>query len=135
MNKEKLIGFIAKQLFEQGNVDIADTAFVEGYVAHDGGKKHTGQKFVRQFIGKLRLAIPDIKIVTIEILSQTEDTITWQRTFNGTHKTAMQGIPASMKKVKWNEMVVTRFEGERIAEDWIVSNLAFQLMIKQTINR
>jgi predicted ester cyclase len=44
----------------------------------------------------------------------------------------MQGIPASMNKLKWNEIVVTRFEGEKIAEDWVVSDLAFQLMIKQT---
>ncbi|MFO7656420.1 MAG: ester cyclase, partial [Bacteroidales bacterium] len=67
--------------------------------------------------------------------SQTENTITWQRTFSGTHKTEMQGIPASMKKLKWNEIVVTRFEGERIAEDWLVSDLAFQLMIKQRIDK
>jgi len=130
MNKEKQIEYVTKQLFEQGNVEIIDAVFVESYIAHDGVKKHAGQKFVRQFIGKLRLAIPDIKIVKIEVLSQTENTITWQRTFSGTHNADMQEIPASMKKVKWNEMVVTRFEGERIAEDWLVSNLAFQLMIK-----
>jgi predicted ester cyclase len=43
----------------------------------------------------------------------------------------MQGIPASNRKVKWTEIVVTRFNGERIAEEWLVSNLAFQLMLKQ----
>jgi len=132
MNKEKQIEYVTKQLFEQGNVEIIDAVFVESYIAHDGVKKHAGQKFVRQFIGKLRLAIPDIKIVKIEVLSKTENTITWQRTFSGTHKAEMQGIPASMKKLKWNEIVVTRFEGEKIAEDWVVSDLAFQLMIKQT---
>lgn len=84
---------------------------------------------MKQFIGKLRLAIPDLKIEKIEFLSQTEETLTWQRTFSGTHKVELQGIPASMRKVKWNEIVVTRFEGEKIAEDWLVSNLAFQLMI------
>ncbi|MFO7657904.1 MAG: ester cyclase, partial [Bacteroidales bacterium] len=131
MNREEKIEYIAKQLFEQGNVEIIDSAFVESYIGHYGDKKHKGQKFVKQFIRKLRLAIPDIKILKIEFLSQTENTITWQRTFSGTHKTEMQGIPASMKKLKWNEIVVTRFEGERIAEDWLVSDLAFQLMIKQ----
>lgn len=42
-----------------------------------------------------------------------------------------QGIPASMKRIKWNDIVVTRFDGDRIAEEWLASNLAFQLMIKQ----
>jgi predicted ester cyclase len=132
MNKEEKIEYIAKQLFEQGNIEIIDSAFVESYIGHYGDKKHTGQKFVKQFIGKLRLAIPDIKILKIEFLSQAENMITWQRTFSGTHKAEMQGIPASMNKLKWNEIVVTRFEGEKIAEDWLVSDLAFQLMIKQT---
>jgi predicted ester cyclase len=129
MNKTELIRKRVKQLFEQGDVEIVDSSFVEGYVAHDGDKKHSGQKFVKQFIGKLRLAIPDLKIEKIEFLSQTEETLTWQRSFSGTHKVELQGIPASMKKVKWNEIVVTRFEGEKIAEDWLVSNLALQLMI------
>lgn len=129
MNKTELIRKMVKQLFEQGDVEIVDSSFVEGYVAHDGDKKHSGQKFVKQFIGRLRLAIPDLKIEKIEFLSQTEETLTWQRSFSGTHKVELQGIPASMKKVKWNEIVVTRFEGEKIAEDWLVSNLALQLMI------
>lgn len=131
MNRETQIEYIAKQLFEHGNMEIVDSAFADTYVARDGEKRHKGQTFVRSFIRKLRRAIPDLKIVKIEFLSQTENTITWQRTLSGTHKADMQGIPASMKKVKWNEIVVTRFEGDRIAEDWLASHLAFQLMIKQ----
>jgi len=132
MNRNEKIEHIAKQLFEHGNDEIIDSAFVEGYIAHYGDKKHTGQKFVKQYIEKLRLAIPDIKILKIEFLAKTEKILTWQRTFSGTHKAEMQGIPASMKKLKWHEIVVTRIEGEKIAEDWLVSDLAFQLMIKQT---
>jgi predicted ester cyclase len=132
MNKEKQMRFVSEQLFVQGNMDIIDSVFDVDYIAHDGDKTHKGQKFVRQFIKKLRLAIPDIKILKIEFLSQTENTITWQRTFSGTHKADMQGIPASIKKVKWNDIVVTRFVREKIAEDWVVSNLAFHLMTKQT---
>jgi predicted ester cyclase len=73
------------------------------------------------------LAIPDIKIIKIEFLSQTDNIITWQRTFSGTHKTDLQGIPATIKKVKWNDIVVSRFEGERIAEDWLVSNFSISI--------
>lgn len=131
MNKEKLLESITKQLFVQGNFEVVDTYFNDDYVAHDGDKQHVGRKFVKQFIRKIRLSIPDIKIVKIEFLSHSENSITWQRTFSGTHKVDMHGIPASMKRVKWNEMVVTRFEGDKIAEDWLVSNLAFQLMLKQ----
>jgi predicted ester cyclase len=132
MNLEKQLKFISEQLFVQGNIELVDSFFDASYIAHDGDKVHKGQIFVKQFIKKLRSAIPDIDIVKIEFLSQSGNTITWQRTFRGTHKTNMQGIPASNKTIKWNEIVVTRFIGDKVAEDWLVSNLAFQLMMQQT---
>ena len=135
MNKETQIYYAAKQLFEMGNVEIAESIFSSDYIAHDGDKTHKGHKFIRQFIKQLRTAIPDLKIKQMEILSQTDNTITWQRTFSGTHQSNIRGIPASMKKVKWNEIVVTRFEGELIVEEWIVSNLAFQLILKKRETR
>lgn len=133
MNKENQIKYISKQLFEEGNIEIIDSFFTENYLAHDGEKKHSGHKFVKNFIKKIQSAINNLKIVKIEILSQTDNTLTWQRTFRGIHRFDMQGIPASNRNVKWNEMVVTRFEGEKIAEEWVVSTLAFQLMIKHKV--
>lgn len=133
MNREKQILYAAEQLFEQGNVGIIETVFALDYVAHEGDKTHKGQNFIAQFIRQLRTAIPDIKISRIENLCETENIITWQRTLSGTHKKNIRGIPASQKKVRWNEIVVTRFEGKVIAEEWIVSNLPFQLLLNQSL--
>lgn len=127
MNAPEQIRLICEQLFEQGNTDNVDTFFDELYCTHDGDKMYKGKKFVKSFIKKLRHAIRDIKIRKIEILSQSGNTIAWQRSFIGIHKFEMQGIPASDKKIKWNEIVVTRFSNGKIAEEWIVSNLAFNL--------
>ncbi|MBK9510455.1 MAG: ester cyclase [Cytophagaceae bacterium] len=121
---------ITDQLLSQGNSEIVDSAFSESYVAHSGDKNHKGHAFIKQFIKQLRTAIPDLKIVKIEVLAQSENLITWQRTLSGTHKAALKGIPASHKKIKWYEMVVTRFEGDKIAEEWLISDLAFQMMLK-----
>jgi hypothetical protein len=33
--------------------------------------------------------------------------------------------------VKWYEIVVSRFDKDKIIEEWVVSDLAFQLMLKQ----
>jgi len=49
---------------------------------------------------------------------------------SGTHESELAGIPPSGKKVKWRDIVVTRFDGEKIAEEWTVSELAGQLMSK-----
>jgi predicted ester cyclase len=131
MDKSNQVKYIAEQLIGQGNLNIVDTAFSADYLAHAGEKTHNGHKFIKQFTKQLRSAIPDIKIVKFEILSQTENVLTWQRTLNGTHIANLKGIPASNKRIKWYEIVVSRFDKDKIVEEWIASDLAFQLMLKQ----
>jgi len=119
------------QLIGQGNFDIVDSIFSVNYVAHSGDKNHNGHKFIKQFAKQIRTAIPNIQIINVKLLAQTNNILTLQRTFSGTHKSKLKGIPASNKKVKWYEIVVSRFDKGKIIEEWIVSDLAFQLMLKQ----
>lgn len=124
-----------EQLIVQGNQVIIEVAFSTDYKAHSGGKIHSGHKFIKQFTKQIRKAIPDNKILKIDFLSETEDIITWQRTFTGTHIKDLKGIPASNKKVKWYEIVVSRFQNDKIIEEWVSSDLAFQLMVKLATHR
>ncbi len=130
MDRLNQIKHIADQLIGKGDLNIVDSAFSSQYIAHAGEKTHHGHKFIKQFIKQLRTAIPDIKIVKIEIISETDHVVTWQRTLSGTHKADIKGIPASNKKVKWFELVVSRFDHDKIIEEWVASDLAFQLMLK-----
>lgn len=130
MNHSDQVKIIADQLIGQGNLKIVDTVFSIDYVAHSGEKTHHGHQFVKQFAKQIRKAIPDIKILKIEILSQTDNIITWQRTLSGTHKSNLKGIPPSNKKIKWYELVVSRFDENKIIEEWVASDLAIQLILK-----
>ena len=130
MDRLEQIKNIADQLIGQGNLNIVDSAFSADYIAHSGEKTNKGHEFIKQFAKQLRTAIPDIKIVKIEVLSQTDNLLTWQRTLCGTHKSSLKGIPASNQKVKWYEIVVSRFDKDKIMEEWVASDLAFQLMLK-----
>jgi len=131
MNHSDRIKYIATQLFEKGNLNLVESAFSEDYLAHAGEKSYQGIPFIKQFIKQLRTAIPDLKIVKMEILSLADQAVTWQIILSGTHKAPLKGIPASDKKVKWYEIVVSRFENDKIAEEWLNSDLALQLMLKQ----
>ena len=66
----------------------------------------------------------------VALLIQAGDTIAWQRTLSGTHEAEMKGIPPTRRKVEWRDMMVTRFDGEKIAEEWAVSELAGELFSK-----
>ncbi len=131
MDRTEKLTYITDQLIGQGNFQIIDSAFSDDYIVHAGDKRYIGSKFIKQFATQMRRAIPDISVVKIEIISQTDDVVTWQRAFSGTHKASLKGIPASHKKVKWYEIVVSRFLQDKITEEWVASDLAFQLMLKQ----
>lgn len=131
MNKINQINTALEQLFEEGNIDIVESIFSKNYIAHHGDKTNSGQDFIKKFTKQLRKALPDLKIINVEFLSQTNNMVTWQRSFSGTHTAAMKSIPASNKKIKWHEIVVSRFEDDKIVEEWLVSDLAFQMMLKQ----
>jgi len=131
MEKLNQIKYTSEQLLGQGNLEVVDSAFSEDYLAHSGDKIYNGHKFIKQFVTQVRRAIPNIKILKIELLSQADNILTWQRTFSGTHSANLHGIPDSNKKIKWHEIVVSRFDKDKIIEEWVLSDLAFQLMLKQ----
>jgi len=128
INKER-IKFANDEIIGKGNLGVVDKIFATDYVVHAGGKDYKGHECIRRFVGQLRSAIPDIRVVEVEFRIQAGDTIAWQRTLSGTHKADMMGIPPTGQKVKWRDMVVTRFDGEKIAEEWTVSELAGQLLL------
>ncbi|MCZ6836999.1 MAG: ester cyclase [Planctomycetota bacterium] len=130
---EERIRFANDEILGKGNLVAVDEVFATTYVVHwggSGGKEFKGHAFIRRFVKGLRKSIPDLRVVEVKILLKKGDTIAWQRTFRGTHKVAMKGIPPSGKKVKWSDMMVTRFEDGKIAEEWTASELAGALMLK-----
>lgn len=129
-SNEERVRFANDEIIGNGNLDVVDQIFSSDYVVHTGDKDYKGTQFVRRFVNQLRSAIPDIRVVEVEILMQKDDTITWQRTLSGTHRASMMGIPPSGKSVEWRDMLVTRFDGEQIIEEWAVSDLAGQLLLK-----
>ncbi len=129
-SNEERIRFANDEILAKGNLGGVDKIFATDYVVHAGGKDYGGHEFVRRFAGLLRSAIPDVRVVEVAFLIQAGDTIVWQRTLSGTHEAEMMGIPPSGQKVEWRDKVVTRFDGEKIAEEWTVSELAGQLLLK-----
>ena len=129
-SNEERIRFANDEIIGKGNLGAVDKVFATDYVVHAGGKDHKGHAFVRRFVGLIRSAIPNVRVVEVRTLLQAGDTIVWQRTLRGTHEAEMMGIPPSGREVEWRDMVVTRFAGEKIAEEWTVSDLAGQLLLK-----
>lgn len=130
MNHIERLKLGSDELFEKGNFNFIDELFSKSYIAHAGSKDYRGHEFISRFMEQLRSAIPDLRVVKVELLTQSGDTITWQRTLRGTHKANIMGAKPSGQKVEWRDMVVSRFDDEKIIEEWIISELAGELLSK-----
>lgn len=119
-----------EELLTKGNLAVIADFFSTDYIVHAEGKDHAGHAFIKTYITQLRAALPDLAVKDVAILARTGHTVAWQRTLAATHKAALHRIPSSGKKIEWHEMFITRFRGKRIREEWTVSNLAGQLMLK-----
>ena len=130
MNYSEFLKEATTQLLVKGNFNIVESHFSGQYVAHSQGKDFHGLDFVKKYTKSLRKSISELKLSSIEIITESNGHVSWQRKFFGIHQVAMKGIPASFKKIKWTELVVSRIENEKITEEWFLSDLPFQLMIK-----
>lgn len=128
-SKEGRLQYANDEILGKGNLDAVDAIFAPTYVAHIGGKDYSGPAFVKRFVGQLRSAFPDLRVVEVTPLIESGNTLAWQRTLRGTHEAALSGIPPRGRMVEWRDMLVSRFDGAQIAEEWAVSELAGQLLV------
>ena len=67
----------------------------------------------------------------VEILVESDDRVSWQRTLRATHQGAFKGFPASGRTLVWRDVVTSRFRNGLIVEDWVISDLAEQLLLSR----
>jgi predicted ester cyclase len=115
-------------LFMDRNLGAVGDFFTPNYVAHVTGRDVTGQAVVEGFLGMIHQAFQDLQ-VDLEILLVGEDRIAWQRTFRATHTGKFLGFPASGKPMIWRDLGTSRFVEGRIAEEWVVTDLAERFLL------
>jgi predicted ester cyclase len=109
-------------LLNRGEVDKVFDFFAPTYVGHATAGDMSDPSAIAGFVTALRSAFPDLR-VEVEVLVTQGDRVTWLRTHHGTQQGDFMGIPASGRSITWQEMVVTRYEGDLIAEEWGVSDM------------
>jgi len=118
-------------LITNGNLDVIDDFFTSDYTVHLTGRvMKAGHSTVRDILRSLQQSFPDIQ-VEVDILLEGESRVAWQRTLRGTHKGKFKGFPASGLQVVWRDMVTSQFRDGLIAEEWVINDLAEQLLLSR----
>ncbi len=118
-------------LVAQGKLDAIGDFFSSDYLVHLTDQDIAGgHKLVREFLELYQRAFPKIN-VQVEILVEGSDRVAWQRTLRAKHQGAFKGFPPSGRTLVWRDVITSRFRDGLIAEEWVISDLAEQLLLSR----
>jgi steroid delta-isomerase-like uncharacterized protein len=120
-NKEIIRAFV-DEVINQGKLDRADDLVAQDFIELDPlpGQRQ-GREGLKEIIGVIRTAFPDIHWVMEEMVAEGE--LVFSRfTWSGAHRGAFLGIPATGRRVNVPGMVLDRLVAGRMAESRILMN-------------
>ena len=116
-------------LLAKGKLEKIGEFFAPDYAVHYGAASPArGHTVIREALGRIKAAFPRLR-VKVEILVASEGRIAWIRTLSGVQRAAYKGFPGEGRRVVWRELVTSEFRDGLIAEEWIVTDLAEQLLL------
>ncbi|MCW7474233.1 ester cyclase [Leptospira levettii] len=130
MDHKQQITSILIELFTNPKTTKIPDYFSSNYIANTSQKTYHGLKIVSKWIKNLNQFLTDLKIEKIEFVHESKDTVVWIRTIKGKIKpTPLQNLKEG-KVIKWEEMIVSKFKGSKIEEEWISSEFLGVLFSK-----
>ena len=116
-NKE-IARYNSQKVVNEKNYIPIEEYLTDNYVYHGlGGMTAQTPKGFMEAIKGFHSAIPDLQSEIIDIVGEG-DRLVIRFNFTGTHKGEFLGFPASGARLKFEGMIMRRFENEKVAEDW-----------------
>ncbi len=115
---------VARKVFEevlsQGRFDVSLAIHTPDFVAHAGARS-VGLEEDLRFSRGWRQAFPDLVVAVNQMVAEG-DRVAVYWTARGTNTGAGNDLPATGKSIEVTGITIFRFVGERIAEEWNVSD-------------
>jgi steroid delta-isomerase-like uncharacterized protein len=112
-----------EEVFNERKLTLIDEFFTTDSVYHGvAGQEVYGPEGLKQLLTMYQNAFPDIQ-VKIENLVAEGDKVVSHVTSRGTHKGELMGIAPTGKQVTVPVICISRFMGNKIAEDWEIIDL------------
>ena len=114
----------------QGNVNAIDELVDPSVVSHSPFPGQApGREGFAGALAKFRAAFSNLQVSIRDIVAGG-DKVVGYFTVTGVHTGEFMGLPATLKLVRYDEMVIVRFAGGKIVEHWSVADtLAMMLTL------
>ena len=115
---KKIIRRVFDELYNQGNLDVADEIYSAEYIWHNvSGPDVHGAEGMKEHVALVRSGFPDIKITAEDMIAEGDKVVTrWK--IVATHKGEFEGIPPSDVQVKFTGILISRIADGKVVEDW-----------------
>jgi len=106
-----------------GDVDALDDLATADYVYHGSAVEMHGTSEMKAFLKHLRASFSDLHFTTERMVFEG-DLGAMQFTMHGTQQLDFLGIPSRGNPLHLSFLVISRFEGGKVAEDWEIFDAA-----------
>src|SRR5439155_5624182 len=112
---------IGEELFNQGNLSVADELIAPNAVDHNEPSGTDCREHFKRVATMLRSAFPDLNMHIEDLIAEEEKTA-MRITITGTHTGpgAFFGIPPSGKRFQIQQMRLSRFANVQLTDRWAV---------------
>jgi len=110
-----------EEIYNQGNLDVADDIYDENFVIHMSPSDLKGTKSIKEYALMLRNAFPDLKF-KIEDQIAEGDKVATRWAVIGTHKGEYMGVAATGKFVSNTGISLHRIIDGKMVESWVSSD-------------
>jgi steroid delta-isomerase-like uncharacterized protein len=110
---------VIEEMFNKGNLDVADEILAPDYVDHDPASPEEirGPEGLKAFVATVRSTFPDMHI-RIEDQVAEGDLVAMRYVASGTQEGEMGGIPPTGNWAEMSGISIDRFSGGKLAETW-----------------
>lgn len=114
-----------EEVWNKGNLDVIDELYMPDFVRHflPDGSEIRGIDSLRARVRKHREAFPDWKEEIIHLVAEG-DLVVIHFVSTGTNGGSWLGNPPTGRSIRINEVSILRFEDGRIAEQWLMPDIA-----------
>ena len=110
---------VIEEIFNAGNLDLADELIAQDHVHHDPAMPEEGHgpEHMKEFANMYRSAFPDVHI-EIEDQIAEGDKVVSRWVASGTHEGELMGIAPTGNRVTVAGMTIDRIANGQVAETW-----------------
>ena len=111
-----------EELFNKRNLAIVDALCATNIINHGLGPGASGSEGTKRSASMYLAAFPDLHF-TFEDFIAEGDKVVVRETMSGTQQGELMGIPPSGKQFSVTGIEICRFEGGKIVEHWLESDM------------